>query len=166
MGSGLLITVSIALVASVVLLILALRAGKDQPRRRWAFIVGLVLFGMSVGLHLALAIAVTVRLVTHLDAAPGQALLTMAPIAVGTAALVVCLVSALWRPVWTGGYLLGTVVAIPAVLWLLQSLLGDDLSESIPPEVLLMTYSLPTAVIAGALVLSGSNGIFTRPDAG
>lgn len=156
-GTGLLITVSMACVASLVLLFLALRAGKDKAQRPWAWAIGLVLLGISVAFHLVLATGVTARLLNAPDTQAWEAGLSDAPIVIGTAALVVSLVAAFWRPVWAGWFLLATAAAIPPVLWLVQLAVREDQTNAIPAAVLLMTYSVPTAVISIFLLLSGSS---------
>lgn len=156
MGTGLLITVSMAFVASLVLLLLALRAGKDKAQRPWSWVIGLVLLGISVALHLVLATGVVMRLLSAPDSQALEAGLSTVPIVIGTAALVVSLAAAFWRPVWTGWFLLATAAAIPPILWLVQVAISEDETNAIPAAVLLMTYSAPTAVISGFLLFSGS----------
>lgn len=157
MGTGLLITVSIAFVSSLVLLLLALRAGTDKAHRPWAWVIGLVLLGISVAIHLVLAAGVVMRLLNAPDPQALEAGLSTFPIVIGTAALVVSLVAAFRRPVWAGCFLLATAAAIPPVLWLVQVAIREDEANAIPAAVLLVTYSVPTAVISVFLLLSGSS---------
>lgn len=146
MGNGLLITVSIGLAAGGVLLIVAVRAGRDKPRRMWAWVLALVLLATSVMMRLAIMIGVS----------QSGDLSNAIPVAVGTAAVIVALVAAIWRPVWTGWMLLASAALIPPLLWIAQLVIGENPEQMIPAAALFATYSIPIAIISGLLLLAGS----------
>lgn len=146
MGTGLLITVCVGLAASLTLLALSVWAGMDRPEREWARIVGLVLLGLSVAMRVALMVAI------------GQEgdLTGVAPVAIGTGAITIAGVSAVWRPVWAGWFLMGSAVVIPALLGLVQFVIRENQNEAIPAVALIATYSVPMVVMSALLILSGS----------
>ena len=146
MGNGLVITVSIGLVAAAVFLWFALRAGRDRPRRAWAWIAALVLLLISLAFRVAVMVGVS----------QGGGFGSAIPVAVGTAAVAVVMVASIWRPVWAGWFCLATAAAIPALLWLVQRAIAEPADLSIPAEALLATYSVPIAVIGVLLVVAGS----------
>lgn len=146
MGNDLLITVSIGLAASLVFLVFALRAGKDKPQRAWAWVAGLVLLGASVVFRFAL-IFLMGREGGFSD---------VAPIIVGTAAVIVAGVVALWRAVWAGWFLIGSAIGIPLIQWLTISVMANPREEGVPPEGLFVTYSIPAAVTGVLFLIAGS----------
>jgi len=149
MGTGLPITVVIGLIVSLGLLGYCIWSGRSAPTRRWAWILGLVLLGLSLIPRVFLAVAMGVE-----SGGWGNSI----PIGIGTLALVATFVAAFWRPVRVGWFLIASAAVTPALLWIVQLLIGESQDNVIPAFALLATYSLPVAVISVFLVLSGSRG--------
>ena len=147
MGTGLPITVGIGLVVSLGLLGYSVWSGKSPAKRPWAWILGLILLGVSLVPRTLLMFA------TGIESGDWE---NSVPIAIGTIALAAVLIAAIWRPVWAGWCLLASAAVIPALLWVMQVLVGEVRDNVIPAVALLATYSLPVVVISVLLVLSGS----------
>ena len=145
MASGpVLIVIALGLLTSVVMVVLALRAGRRRPEHRWLWWLALAAIAASVLFHGAIAIV----MLLNAGAADGVAVL------MGTSALAGALLLAVWRPAWAGWMLIGTGLAQPAVLWILQSLAGTAADEGVPAEGMLAVYGMPAVVTGAVLLLS------------
>lgn len=154
MGNGLLITVLIGLGSSLALLLIALSAGRDRPRRTWAWVIALVLLALSIAMRIALMIGLAqASRANGSEGGLGDAL----PVALGTVAVAVVSTSTVWRPMWSGWFLLASVLVIPALLGVIQLLIAEDPERAIPATALFATYSVPMLVISVLLILSGSS---------
>ena len=145
MTSGpVLIVIALGLLTSVILVVLALRAGRRRPEHRWLWWLALVAIAASALFHGAIGIVMLLNAGT----ADGGAVL------MGAAALAGALLLAVWRPAWAGWLLIATGLAQPALLWLLQWMSGAVAPTGVPPEGMLAVYGVPAVVTGAVLLLS------------
>lgn len=136
------VVVALGLIASAVVVVLALRAGRQPPVHRIPWVLALVALGGSVLFHGSIAVV----MLTNADGWSGVV------VGMGTIALAGALLAAVWRAAWGGWLLIATAALQPALLWLLQAVTATSSTEGLPPEGMAMTYSVP-AVITGVLLL-------------
>jgi hypothetical protein len=142
------LVVSTGLIASVVLLALALVRGRTPPIRRVPWIVALVILGIDTALHVASSVGVVIG-----------AGIEGAWFVLGTLAFLAILVVAVLKPRWAGWTLLVSAAVVPVVFALgglaAPNAPGPSETEGIPPwPVALVTYSVPAAITGSLLVLS------------
>lgn len=143
MNAAMYLIVGIGLVASIVLLVLALRAGREEPVHRIAWIVGLVALCLGAAFHL---------LVSYGALSAGGPDMTW--VLVGTLALLVTVGVAVLRPRWAGLGLIITGAWFPALLWLAELIVSSGVEETVPVPVMLGFYSVPAAIVGTVLLLS------------
>ena len=136
------VVVALGLIASAVIAVLALRAGRQPPLHRVPWILALVALAGSVVFHGSIAVV----MLANADGWSG------AVVGMGTLALAGTVVAAIWRPAWAGWALVASAILQPALLWLLQAVAATSSAEGLPPEGMAMSYSMP-AIITGVLLL-------------
>ena len=143
-GSAVLIVIALGLLTSVVMVVLALRAGRVRPVHRWPWAIALIALAAATCFHGAVGIAMLG------SGSPADAV----GVLMGTTALAGALVLAVWRPAWAGWLLIATGLAQPALLWVLQMLTGSTADQGIPAEGMLAVYGVPAVITGVILVLS------------
>lgn len=137
------LVVSVGLAVGVVLLVLALRAGRHRPRHPALFWVGFVLLALDTAFHIPLGVGSVIA------GGPAAAWLLIGALAFG---------AALWlafiRPDWAGWALIGTAVGLPVILIVGSAITPADPQGETPWQVMLGFYSLPALVMGTLLVLS------------
>ncbi len=139
MGTGLLITTVVGLIASAGLVIVSLHSGRRAPVHRVPWIIAIV----------ALSVSILFRVALFIGTAINGSLLGSLPILLGNLAVGGALVAAFWQPRWTGWTLMGSALVLPALNWILETLLG---SEWTTPA--LAFFAIPALVTGELLVLS------------
>jgi hypothetical protein len=142
------LVVSTGLIASLVLLALAIARGRAMPTRRVPWIVALVILGVDTALHVASSVGVVIG--SGVDGAW---------FVLGTLGFLAILTVAVLRPRWAGWLLLASAVVVPLVFALggiaAPDAPGPSETEGIPPwPVALIAYSVPAAISGSLLVLS------------
>lgn len=134
----------LGLVASAVVLVPALRAGRQAPAHKIPWIFALVGIGASILFRLTLTIGMIVQ----------GAFIDLLPILIGNLAVGCVLVIAFWRPRWAGLLLIGTAVGLPLVNVILEVLMGSGLGSDSITFVMLGFYALPATITGILLVFS------------
>jgi hypothetical protein len=142
------VVVSTGLMASVVLLALAIARGRSAPVRRVPWIVALAILGVDAALHVASSIGVVIG-----------AGIEGAWFVLGTLGFLAILSAAVLRPRWAGWALLASAAVVPLVFAIgglaAPNAPGPSETEGIPPwPVALVAYSVPAAISGSLLVLS------------
>lgn len=143
MGPQLIFVTLTGLVGSVALLIVSMRAGRRPPVHRLLWLLAVIALGASIAFRLTLIVGMI---------AAGE-FEAPAPIVIGDLAVAAVFVSAFWRPAWSGWFLMGTAVVLPAMNWVLELLAGLSVNQSteIP---MLGFYALPALITGTLLALS------------
>ena len=136
------VVICLGLLTSLVMVVLALRAGRVRPVHVWPWGIAIAAITAAALFHGAIGIGVLVS---------GNGADALA-VLMGTAALSGAVILAAWRPAWAGWTLVATGLAQPALLWLLQVIVGTPVDEGIPAEGMLAFYGVP-AIITGVLLL-------------
>lgn len=132
------VDVAVGFTLAAAVLIAAVVAGREAPRHRAIWIVGMALLALRALFSVAIGVGV-------LLASDG----TWA-FALGALALLLLIPTAYLRPRWAGITLIVTAVVQPALLVALSPLGGEG--EAFPVEVMLGFYSLTAAIIGGVLI--------------
>ena len=136
-----LIVIVAGFATSVVMVALAVRAGRVPPAHPWLWWIALAAVVAAALFHLVIGLG---ALAAGTQDAAG--------ILLGATALIGAVILAVLRPAWAGWTLIATGLGQPALLWLLQAVVGTPVNEGIPAEGMLAFYGVP-AVITGVLLL-------------
>ena len=134
------VDVAVGLALATGVLVASAVAGREEPRHRVVWIIGLLLLGLRALFSVAVGVGVTV-------ASSG-----MWAFAVGALALLLIIPTAYLRPRWAGITLLVTAVLQPLLLVVLNPVAGER--DAFPVEVMLGFYSFPVTIIGGVLIAS------------
>ena len=134
------VDMAVGMALAVTVLVVVLIAGREVPRHRALWIVGVVLLALRALFSSAVGVGTW--------AASGD----VWAFALGAAALVLVIPAAILRPRWAGIGLLVSAVVQPGLLVILGPF--ADAGEEFPLEVMLGFYSLTVAVIGGILIAS------------
>lgn len=144
MGADFLIVTGLGFIAALVLLVFALRAGRQMPEHRVLWIIALTALGISI----------IFRFVIFIGATTQGAIADVLPVLVGNIAVILVFISAFWQPRWTGWVLIGSALAMPLLSLLFELLAGNgSLDQSVIPG-LTGSYSIPAVITGTLLVLS------------
>lgn len=153
MGISIYFAVIPGTIGAVVILVLAVLAGRQPPHHLGTWITGMVLLGISVLFHTAVAVGGSVN----------GSVMGALPVIIGTSSLAIGLIAAVWRPAWVGWMFIGTAITLPALVWLAQMTVATGDTEGFPALAMLMTYGVPSLIIGGLLVLSAlDEALFTN----
>lgn len=134
------VDVAIGMALAITLLVISFIAGREAPRHRALWIVGVVLLGLRALFSSAVGVG------TWVSSGDVWAF------ALGAAALALVVPAAIIRPRWAGIGLLVSAVLQPLLLVILQPFAGAG--DDFPIGVMLGFYSLTVAVIGGILIAS------------
>lgn len=134
------VDVAIGMALAITLLVISFIAGREAPRHRALWIVGVVLLGLRALFSSAVGVG------TWVSSGDTWAF------ALGAAALALVVPAAIIRPRWAGIGLLVSAVLQPLLLVILQPFAGAG--DDFPIGVMLGFYSLTVAVIGGILIAS------------
>ena len=134
------VDVAIGMALAITLLVISFIAGREAPRHRALWIVGVVLLGLRALFSSAVGVG------TWVSSGDTWA------IALGALALVLMVPAAILRPRWAGIGLLVSAVLQPLLLVTLRPFAGAG--DDFPVEVMLGFYSFTVAVIGGVLIAS------------
>ena len=134
------VDVAIGMALAITLLVISFIAGREAPRHRALWIVGVVLLGLRALFSSAVGVG------TWVSSGDTWAF------ALGAAALALVVPAAIIRPRWAGIGLLVSAVLQPLLLVILQPFAGTG--DDFPIGVMLGFYSLTVAVIGGILIAS------------
>ena len=134
------VDVAIGMALAITLLVISFIAGREAPRHRALWIVGVVLLGLRALFSSAVGVG------TWVSSGDTWAF------ALGAAALALVVPAAIIRPRWAGIGLLVSAVLQPLLLVILQPFAGAG--DDFPVGVMLGFYSFTVAVIGGILIAS------------
>ena len=134
------VDVAIGMALAITLLVISFIAGREAPRHRALWIVGVVLLGLRALFSSAVGVG------TWVSSGDTWAF------ALGAAALALVVPAAIIRPRWAGIGLLVSAVLQPLLLVILQPFAGAG--DDFPIGVMLGFYSFTVAVIGGILIAS------------
>ncbi len=134
------VDVAIGMALAITLLVISFIAGREAPRHRALWIVGVVLLGLRALFSSAVGVG------TWVSSGDTWAF------ALGAAALALVVPAAIIRPRWAGIGLLVSAVLQPLLLVILQPFAGAG--DDFPIGVMLGFYSFTVAVTGGILIAS------------
>ena len=144
MGSEILVTTIVGVIASVVLLVLSLRAGRSKPTNKVLWVIALVLLGISIAYRFTIVIAGTLN----------EQAMEVFPILIGNIAVIGVFVAAFWQPRWTGWFLIGSAFVMPLLTLIVETVARGEFSEETTAVVMVGSYSIPSIITGTLLVLS------------
>lgn len=147
MTMSLYIVVSIGLALALTGLALALLQGRKRPHHQVLWVIGLIVLGIDVALHVVVSVGSVVA--GGLDGGW---------MVIGSAAIAVVLVTALIDPRIAGWTFAATGVLLPFVLIAADAIASGTESAQISVGLMLAVYSTRAVLVGALLVLSASGG--------